>query len=667
MSSTSTVSSPLQTERRVHTRRRMEGLAYVDLGPDNGAIVIDVGEGGMGFHSVAPVSLDQTVLLKFKLAGATAFIESYAEVVWLDESGKCGGLRFAELRAELREQVGVWAGAVRAGEVSTTEANAAEVSAAEVSPEVPRGNEATENTADENPTSAEPELLRAPAEFAAEPVSDEVSTGISEDFADADGGDIVSQDANGGDALPAVETSEERLPATSSAPTLPDNSELLAPLPSNLAAKKPSGRPPQVAEAMQKAAESAAGNPPVRPAGNAAAKAHPAPGAASEGVSSRVHSGIMAAASSESSVRAARVAQPAGPGAAGGAMHGKQAPPSQAANPVSAPRRDRGIPVQPRSPATVRYGENATRAASDPRQSQAPARWKQEWEAPGEEATPNAETLASQALKIGIGAAAGAILVLAIIALVPSLRTRVLATTNAKSAVTTLGAGIPEFQVEVADINNRRWILKSGGDGGSPVADVPSRRNAQLAATPARKGDVKSGRSDESDDATDAPAQEIPQPRTAKPGELKLARPLKSAAAGSPVQTLPPSIFDGITPPIGSLADNLPATGPNAPGAVPPESEPSARLADLQAAVLLEHVSPVYPPAALREGVKGEVRVKATIGKDGVPTNLKVASGDPRLIPAALDAIRRWRYRPATLEGQPIETTTTVSVAFQMN
>ena len=59
--------------------------------------------------------------------------------------------------------------------------------------------------------------------------------------------------------------------------------------------------------------------------------------------------------------------------------------------------------------------------------------------------------------------------------------------------------------------------------------------------------------------------------------------------------------------------------------------------------------------------------VRATIGKDGVPTNLKAVSGDPRLIQAALQAIRQWRYRAATLEGQPIETTTTVTIAFGLN
>ena len=201
MSSRSTVSSPLETERRVHARRRIDGLAYVDLGPDNGAILIDLGEGGLSFHSVAPVTLDQAVLLKFKLPGSTGFIESYAEVAWLNETGKGGGLRFIELRSELREQISAWAGTVSTAEVSATEVGATEVgttevgtkdgSATQASGEVQRGIEAThvneaqaENASAKSETIAEAEPARTPVELAPEPVLEEVSAGISEDDAD---------------------------------------------------------------------------------------------------------------------------------------------------------------------------------------------------------------------------------------------------------------------------------------------------------------------------------------------------------------------------------------------------------------------------------------------------------------------------------------------------
>jgi protein TonB len=43
-----------------------------------------------------------------------------------------------------------------------------------------------------------------------------------------------------------------------------------------------------------------------------------------------------------------------------------------------------------------------------------------------------------------------------------------------------------------------------------------------------------------------------------------------------------------------------------------------------------------------------------------------VISGHPLLIEAALDAVRKWRYRPTLLNGEPVEVDTTISVLFTM-
>jgi hypothetical protein len=67
MSSANPIASPLQAGRRSHARRRIDGLTYVEFGPDNGAILIDLSEGGLGFQSVMPVSMNQALLFKFKL------------------------------------------------------------------------------------------------------------------------------------------------------------------------------------------------------------------------------------------------------------------------------------------------------------------------------------------------------------------------------------------------------------------------------------------------------------------------------------------------------------------------------------------------------------------------------------------------------------------------
>jgi outer membrane biosynthesis protein TonB len=57
------------------------------------------------------------------------------------------------------------------------------------------------------------------------------------------------------------------------------------------------------------------------------------------------------------------------------------------------------------------------------------------------------------------------------------------------------------------------------------------------------------------------------------------------------------------------------------------------------------------------------VQVSVTIGTDGVPREASV-TGDPNLVPAALDAIRRWRYVPAVLDGRAVESHTVIAITF---
>jgi TonB family protein len=82
--------------------------------------------------------------------------------------------------------------------------------------------------------------------------------------------------------------------------------------------------------------------------------------------------------------------------------------------------------------------------------------------------------------------------------------------------------------------------------------------------------------------------------------------------------------------------------------------------------VLLQRVAPIYPSNALESRLQGQVLVNATIGRDGIPKDLKIIKGDERLVAAAVAAIRQWRYRPAMLGGQPIETQTVVTISFEI-
>ncbi len=75
---------------------------------------------------------------------------------------------------------------------------------------------------------------------------------------------------------------------------------------------------------------------------------------------------------------------------------------------------------------------------------------------------------------------------------------------------------------------------------------------------------------------------------------------------------------------------------------------------------------PVYPAIARAAGVQGVVMLQATVSKNGTIENLRVESGPVMLRQAAVDAVKRWRYKPFLLNGEPVEVETTVNVVFSL-
>jgi protein TonB len=103
---------------------------------------------------------------------------------------------------------------------------------------------------------------------------------------------------------------------------------------------------------------------------------------------------------------------------------------------------------------------------------------------------------------------------------------------------------------------------------------------------------------------------------------------------------------------------------PAAPASVSAPDPAGARPSNLEPATLVLRSEPVYPPEARAANVHGRVEVLATIGKDGVPRDLRITRGQPQLAAAASAAISRWRYRPAMLDGQPEESLIAITVNF---
>jgi protein TonB len=78
---------------------------------------------------------------------------------------------------------------------------------------------------------------------------------------------------------------------------------------------------------------------------------------------------------------------------------------------------------------------------------------------------------------------------------------------------------------------------------------------------------------------------------------------------------------------------------------------------------------PAYPELARRRGEQGRVVVRVSVSADGMPTDASVArsSGYPSLDSAALAAVRRWRFVPATLGGRAIPAVAEVPIRFRID
>ena len=83
--------------------------------------------------------------------------------------------------------------------------------------------------------------------------------------------------------------------------------------------------------------------------------------------------------------------------------------------------------------------------------------------------------------------------------------------------------------------------------------------------------------------------------------------------------------------------------------------------------MLIQKIEPTYPPIARSARIQGQVVLTAIISKTGNIQNLTLVSGHPMLVPAALDAVKQWRYRPFLLNGEPVEVETTVTLTFQLS
>jgi len=120
--------------------------------------------------------------------------------------------------------------------------------------------------------------------------------------------------------------------------------------------------------------------------------------------------------------------------------------------------------------------------------------------------------------------------------------------------------------------------------------------------------------------------------------------------------------------PGGAIGGVLGSVISSTPTAVPKAATPQrVRVSQgVSQGLLIHQVKPTYPPLARQARIQGTVVLQAVIGKDGNIQGLKVVSGHPMLAPAALEAVKQWKYKPYYLNGEPVEVDTTINVNFTL-
>jgi len=122
-----------------------------------------------------------------------------------------------------------------------------------------------------------------------------------------------------------------------------------------------------------------------------------------------------------------------------------------------------------------------------------------------------------------------------------------------------------------------------------------------------------------------------------------------------------PSPLDVATPSQSGLSGVLTAN----PEAAKPSLAKIKLSQGVSQGLLIKRVEPQYPRNALMTHTQGAVQIEATVDKEGRVVNPKVLSGPFMLAPAALEAVRQWRYKPYYLDGEPVEVQTQITINFK--
>lgn len=179
---------------------------------------------------------------------------------------------------------------------------------------------------------------------------------------------------------------------------------------------------------------------------------------------------------------------------------------------------------------------------------------------------------------------------------------------------------------------------------------------------------------------TPPPAPPAPAPAAPKPAAPAAPKPEAQVSPPMPTEMVQPTMTPDLisTEP---MPEPAPASGGEGveggvPGGVPGGAPSDLPLpagplhvgGDVSAPVAISQVPPQYPMMARSARVEGEVKLEAVIRRDGTVGDIRVVQGlRMGCTEAAIEALKRWRFRPGERNGVPVDVYYTLTVGFKLN
>jgi TonB family protein len=587
-------------ERRVHERRRVS-LAYIDLGENNGGIVLNVSEGGLAVTAVEVLHGAHLPKMRFQLPHSKTHIEARGQITWTGESKREVGVRFVDLSTEATTEIRTWIASEFAGEAATAQqqypserdAGWRESYATE---EDLRSTGMEESEPSEKFTDASSERTI--------PAGVVTHTSVRRPFTAIMAPEMMAREP----AAPELSAPELRAPELA-APEM----SMPEPFVPSMPTEEMRAQVPVVQLTMAEAAPETETAPPAREtAGPVAETAGPV----AETAPPEMELALLA---TETAVPepppviptpAPAIEEPQIAAAPGGddVLTGRS---------FTAALQKTKAPVESAPPV-----HSGFRLNDEPQIFyQAPRRTLRE-----DFGAPHRRWWALTAL----------ISLFAVISFVAGMAAGgggwdgVLRLAGGKA---TLVAGEPEKAG-----NSVTAPAAEAAAGGKPDSAAP-----EAESTAAQPTDGKSGARGSASERTGS--SPIVRPGDKENSSIVLSMPESSVTASTSIAITSRRMVQ--------------LTQESAP-------KSSVQGGSVQIGQLFYRVEPFYPRGAERQGIEGVVEVHAVVGRDGKVRAAEVVSGPTALSQAAVKAVREWRYKPTTVNGQPVESEVNVKMTFRL-